>query len=61
MYELLGRYTPLLVMDLPQKPEEPEALEHWMAEVAKAKAFIEERLDVRITDQDLRRAIRNGQ
>lgn len=60
MYELLGRYTPLLVMDLPQKPEEPEALEHWMAEVAKAKAFIEEQLDVRITDQDLRRAIRMG-
>ena len=60
MYELLGRYSPLLVMDLPQKPEEPEALEHWIAEVAKAKAFIEEQLDVEITDQDLRRAISMG-
>ncbi len=60
MYELLGRYTPLLVLDLPQKPEEPEALVHWFAEVMKAKQFLEKQLGVRITDDDLRRAIRQG-
>ena len=60
MYELLGRYTPLLVMDLPQKPEDPEALVHWKAEVTKARTFIEEQLGVKITDDDLRRAIRMG-
>lgn len=60
MYELLGRYTPLLVMDLPQKPEEPEALTHWITEVAKAKEFLEQQLEVTITDDDLRRAIRLG-
>lgn len=58
MYELLGRHAPLIVMDLPQKPEEPEALTHWIAEVKKAKAFLEKQLDVVISDQDLSNAIR---
>ncbi len=57
MYELLARYTPMQVMDLPQKPEEPEALPHWRSQIAKAKAFLELQLKTTITDDDLRRAI----
>ncbi|CCO25520.1 double-cubane-cluster-containing anaerobic reductase [Maridesulfovibrio hydrothermalis] len=58
MYELLERYVPMQVMDLPQKPEEPAALPHWLAEVESAKLFLEEQLGVTITDKDLSRAIR---
>ena len=60
MYELLGRHTPLYVMDLPQKPETSAALDHWIAEVRNAKVFLENRLDVAICDDDLRRAIDQG-
>lgn len=60
MYELLGREKPLHVLDLPQKPEEPQALEHWTVEVQKAKEFIEAQLGVTITEDDLRRAISLG-
>ncbi len=57
MYELLEREVPLYVMDLPQKPDSPAALTHWIAEVKNAKAFIETQLDAVITDDDLWRAI----
>ena len=60
MYELLCREVAMYVMDLPQKPESPDALEHWVAEVKNAKAFIEDQLGVTITDDDLRRAIDQG-
>jgi benzoyl-CoA reductase/2-hydroxyglutaryl-CoA dehydratase subunit BcrC/BadD/HgdB len=60
MYELLGREAPLHVMDLPQKPDEPEALDHWIAEVCKVKSFIEKQLNVIITQDDLKRAIHQG-
>jgi len=58
MYELLAREKPMHVMDLPQKPEDKEALEHWTAEVRKLKAFIEEKLGTQITDESLRQAIK---
>jgi len=58
MYELMSRIKPMHVMDLPQKPEEQEARDHWVAEVRKLKAFIEEQLAVRIEDAALRAAIR---
>lgn len=57
MYELLERYVPMQVMDLPQKPEETAALDHWIVEVEKARSFLEEQLDVVITDDDISRAI----
>ena len=58
MYELMSRIKPMLVMELPQKPEEKEARDHWVAEVRKLKTFIEEHLDVRIEDEALRAAIK---
>jgi benzoyl-CoA reductase/2-hydroxyglutaryl-CoA dehydratase subunit BcrC/BadD/HgdB len=57
MYELLAREIPMHVMDLPQKPDEKEALEHWIAEVKKLKAFLNNQLNVEITDETLRSAI----
>ena len=58
MYELLAREKPMHVMDLPQKPEEKEALEHWTAEMGKLKVFIEEQLGTEITDESLGQAIK---
>jgi benzoyl-CoA reductase/2-hydroxyglutaryl-CoA dehydratase subunit BcrC/BadD/HgdB len=58
MYELLGRHKPMLVMDLPQKPEAPEALPAWRAQVEKARRYLETQLEVSIRVDDLRRAIR---
>jgi benzoyl-CoA reductase/2-hydroxyglutaryl-CoA dehydratase subunit BcrC/BadD/HgdB len=60
MYELLEREVPLHVMDLPQKPETPAALEHWIEEVRNTKVFLEQQLNVVITDNDLRQAIVKG-
>lgn len=57
MYELLEREKPMYVMDLPQKPDSDAALDHWVAEVKAAKRFLEQQLDVTITDDDLRRGI----
>jgi len=57
MYELLSREIPMVVMDLPQKPDSLAALVHWTAEVRHARAFLEKQLDVVITDDDLWQAI----
>jgi benzoyl-CoA reductase/2-hydroxyglutaryl-CoA dehydratase subunit BcrC/BadD/HgdB len=58
MYELLAREKPMLVMDLPQRPEGKDAQIHWREEVLNLKAFIEQQLGVSITDDRLRKVIR---
>jgi benzoyl-CoA reductase/2-hydroxyglutaryl-CoA dehydratase subunit BcrC/BadD/HgdB len=60
MYELLGREKTMHVMDLPQKPEEPGALSHWIEEVEKLKSFLEAELQTEIGDDALRAAIHQG-
>jgi benzoyl-CoA reductase/2-hydroxyglutaryl-CoA dehydratase subunit BcrC/BadD/HgdB len=60
MYELLEREVPMYVMDLPQKPDSRAALSHWVAEVKKAKSFLENQLSVTIGNDDLRHAIDQG-
>ena len=57
MYELLARSKPMQVLELPQKPDDPDAMIHWLAELHKLKAALEERFDVTITDDRLREAI----
>jgi len=58
MYELLARDHPMHVLELPQKPDDPDALDHWTAELRKLKAALENRFSVKITDEKLRSAIR---
>lgn len=60
MYELLARHKPMHVMDLPQKPDDPEAQAHWRDEVHKMKCFIEDQLDTEITGDALSKAIEQG-
>ena len=57
MYELLAASRPMHVLELPQKPDEPDALDHWLRELGRLKAELERRFGVRITDACLRRAI----
>ena len=57
MFELLGASKPMYVLELPQKSDDPDAFEHWVAEVRKFKSHLEERFKVSITDEKLRSAI----
>jgi benzoyl-CoA reductase/2-hydroxyglutaryl-CoA dehydratase subunit BcrC/BadD/HgdB len=58
MFELLAESKPVYVLELPQKPEDPDALEHWTREVRKLTAHLETQFGVRVTDDRLREAIR---
>ena len=57
MFELLGASKPMYVLELPQKTDEPDALEHWVLELRKFQQFLAGRYGVNITDQALRQAI----
>ena len=58
MYEILQRQKPMFVMELTQKPDEEMAFQHWLSEVEKLKKYIEEHLQVRLTDEKLKEAVR---
>ena len=58
MFELMGATKPMYVLELPQKADDPDALEHWTREVRKLKEHLEQRFKTRITDEKLREAIR---
>jgi benzoyl-CoA reductase/2-hydroxyglutaryl-CoA dehydratase subunit BcrC/BadD/HgdB len=57
MYELMARTRPVVVLELPQKPTDSDALGHWVAEIRKLKQELERRFGVEITDRRLREAI----
>ncbi len=57
MYELMAETRPMCVLELPQKADDPDALEHWVCELRKFRGFLETRFDTRITDGKLRAAI----
>jgi benzoyl-CoA reductase/2-hydroxyglutaryl-CoA dehydratase subunit BcrC/BadD/HgdB len=57
MFELLGAAKPMYVLELPQKAEEPDALEHWVLELRKFQQFLATRYRADINDHKLRQAI----
>ena len=57
MYELMARTREMLILELPQKPKDQNALTHWGAEIKKFKARLEQRFRIQITDERLRQAI----
>ena len=57
MYELMAQSRPLYVLELPQKPDDPDAFAHWERELHKLKAELEKRFGVEITDCRLRVAV----
>jgi benzoyl-CoA reductase/2-hydroxyglutaryl-CoA dehydratase subunit BcrC/BadD/HgdB len=57
MYELMGLTRPVYIMELPQKPDDGDAMTHWVSEIRKLRAKLEECFDVEITDERIRQAI----
>ncbi len=58
MYELMAETRPMHVLELPQKPDDADAMAHWVSELRKLKARLEESFHVTITDEKIRQAIR---
>lgn len=57
MYELLCQRHPMHVLELPQKQDDRDAFEHWVAELNKLKGALETRFSTTITHKKLREAI----
>jgi benzoyl-CoA reductase/2-hydroxyglutaryl-CoA dehydratase subunit BcrC/BadD/HgdB len=57
MFELIAESRPTYVIELPQKEDDPDAMEHWVGELRKFKQELESRFDVQITDAKIREAI----
>lgn len=56
MYELMADSRPMYVLELPQKVDDPDALDHWCRELVKFRAFLEQRFGTKVTDCGLRQA-----
>jgi benzoyl-CoA reductase/2-hydroxyglutaryl-CoA dehydratase subunit BcrC/BadD/HgdB len=57
MFELMGETRPMYILELPQKADDPDAFEHWVAELRKLKKALEDRFETVITDEDIRNAL----
>ena len=57
MYELMAQTRAMHVLELPQKPNDSDAMAHWIRELRKLKARLEEAFHVTITDEKIRQAI----
>lgn len=57
MFELMARTRPMHVLELPQKPGDADAMEHWVREVRKLARALEARFGTRITAGKLRDAV----
>ncbi len=47
----------MVLLELPQKPEDADAFQHWFREVEKLKKELETRFGVEITEEDLKDSI----
>jgi len=57
MFELLGASKPMYVLELPQKAEESDALEHWVLEMRNLRQHLATRFATEITEAKLIEAI----
>jgi benzoyl-CoA reductase/2-hydroxyglutaryl-CoA dehydratase subunit BcrC/BadD/HgdB len=60
MFELAAEVKPMHVMDLPQLPDEAEALENWTAMIRKLQRFLEKTFDRKASDRDIETAIQEN-
>lgn len=58
MFELISKYKPTHVMDLPQVPETEEAVNNWTAMIRKLQRFLESSFDMSASDDDIEAAIK---
>jgi benzoyl-CoA reductase/2-hydroxyglutaryl-CoA dehydratase subunit BcrC/BadD/HgdB len=59
MFELIAGRKPMHVMDLPQLPDEPEAIDHWASMIRKVQKFLESVFERTTTDERIEAAIRD--
>ena len=57
MFELMGASKPMYVLELPQKAEAPDALEHWVLEMRKFQQHLATRYATEVTEAMLIQAI----
>jgi len=57
MYEMMAQSRPMYVLELPQKAADGDAMAHWLRELEKFRAFLEERFATQLTDCKLRESI----
>jgi benzoyl-CoA reductase/2-hydroxyglutaryl-CoA dehydratase subunit BcrC/BadD/HgdB len=57
MYELMNRTRPMHVLELPQKPEDSDAMTHWISELKKLRTKLREHFNVEVTDEKIKKAI----
>ena len=60
MYELLGDYVPTYVIDLPQRPDSPEALDYFLGELEKFKGAMERLTGNKVTVEQLEKEIKSS-
>ena len=59
MYELLGNYIPTYVLDLPQRPDSPEAIKYFLGELNRFKGVMEQLTGNKVTDEQLKKEIKS--
>lgn len=59
MYELMGDFKETYIMELPNTQRE-EALELWRKEMIRFKEYLEEKFQVTITEDDIKKAIKTN-
>ena len=57
MFELMGRDRAVYLIELPQKENDPVALEHWVAELRRFRDFLADRYQVALGDDRIAAAI----
>ena len=56
MFELMGKERPTLLLELPQKENDPDAFDHWVRELRGFRTALASRFGVDITDAKIRAA-----
>lgn len=59
MFELISEYKPTHIMDLPQLPDEAEALSNWTVMIRKLQKFLEDFFKTKATDEQIESAIKD--
>jgi benzoyl-CoA reductase/2-hydroxyglutaryl-CoA dehydratase subunit BcrC/BadD/HgdB len=57
MYELMNQIRQMYVLELPQKPQDSDAMTHWISELNKLRSKLQEHFNVDLTDEKIRNAI----
>jgi benzoyl-CoA reductase/2-hydroxyglutaryl-CoA dehydratase subunit BcrC/BadD/HgdB len=57
MYELMSETRPMYILELPQKPEDSDAMVHWISELRKFKSKLQDCFGIEITNRKIRQAI----